>query len=395
MRALITGGAGFIGSHLVEALLAAGHAVTTIDNLSTGSLRNVEHLLNQPRFELVIDDVLNEHRMADLIHQADVVFHLAAAVGVKWIIDHPLLSIRTNLRATEVVLEQASRNGTKVLLASTSEVYGKNDGGPLREDSDSVIGPTRITRWLYANTKATDEFLAYAYHRELSLPMVIVRFFNTVGPRQTGQYGMVVPRFVRQALRNEPITIYGDGSQCRCFTYVGDTVRALIRLAETQEAVGEVFNVGNEQEITILELAQMIIAMTGSSSPLEFIPYERAYESGFEDMHRRVPDVSKLKGVIGYAPNTRLKENLQRTIHHMLLQEPGLRERPKVKVDHARVTLTTVPISVPGNPGEGAGRVHPTADVGAGDSAVAPDPAATLDTRRPVPLAPGLLAPGD
>jgi UDP-glucose 4-epimerase len=341
MRALITGGAGFIGSHLAEALLAAGHQVTAIDNLSTGSRSNVEHLLDRPQFELVVEDVLNEECIARLVAGADVVFHLAAAVGVKWIIENPLLSIRTNLRATELVLEQASRHGVKVLLASTSEVYGKNNSGPLREDSDSIIGPTAVTRWLYANTKATDEFLAYAYHRELGLPAVIVRLFNTVGPRQTGQYGMVVPRFVRQALQGEPITIYGDGSQSRCFTYVGDTVHALIRLSETPEAVGEVFNIGCDREITIKELAQKIIALTGSSSSIELVPYEIAYRTGFEDMRRRVPDVSKLRRAIGYAPHTSLEENLQRVIQHMLAAEPGLRKRPQVKVERARVTFTT------------------------------------------------------
>lgn len=354
MRVLITGGAGFIGSHLAEALLAAGHSVTAIDNLSTGSRGNVEHLLERPPFQLVVEDVLNEACISRLVSQADVVFHLAAAVGVKWIIDHPLLSIRTNLHATEVVLEQASRYQTKVVLASTSEVYGKNNQGPLREDADSIIGPTTITRWLYANTKATDEFLAYAYHRELALPVVIVRFFNTVGPRQTGRYGMVVPRFVRQALRGEPITIYGDGCQSRCFTYVGDAVRALIRLSETPEAVGEVFNIGSEQEITILELARQILALTGSASPLQLIPYEQAFDGGFEDMRRRVPDVSKLRAAIGYAPHTPLEENLRRIIQHMLTAEPGLRGRPLVRTEHARVTYTTEPASrlpVDGDPG--------------------------------------------
>jgi UDP-glucose 4-epimerase len=343
MKALITGGAGFIGSHLAEALLAAGHSVIAIDNLATGSRDNIEHLLEQPHYQLVVDDVLNEPRIAPLVGQADVIFHLAAAVGVKWIIDHPLLSIRTNLRATEVVLEQASRHGTKVVLASTSEVYGKNDGGPLREDADSIIGPTAVTRWLYANTKATDEFLAYAYHRERALPVVIARFFNTVGPRQTGQYGMVVPRFVRQALRNEPITIYGDGCQSRCFTDVRDTVRALIRLSETPAAIGEVFNIGNAQEITIRELAGRIVTLTGSVSPLQFIPYHQAYDRGFEDMRRRVPDVSKLRRTIGYTPHTPLEENLTRIIQHMLAAEPGLRARPAVKTTHARVRYITEP----------------------------------------------------
>jgi UDP-glucose 4-epimerase len=242
-----------------------------------------------------------------------------------------------------VVLEQASRHRAKVVLASTSEVYGKNDGGPLGENSDSVIGPTHVTRWLYANTKATDEFLAYAYHRERALPMVIVRFFNTVGPRQTGQYGMVVPRFVRQALRSEPITIHGDGSQSRCFTYVGDAVRALLRLAETPSAVGEVFNIGCPHEITILELARKIVALTGSASPLRFIPYDQAFERGFEDMRRRVPDVSKLLAAIGYAPHTPLEENLNRIIQHMRLTEPDLMARPLVRTERARLTYKTEP----------------------------------------------------
>jgi UDP-glucose 4-epimerase len=355
MRALITGGAGFIGSHLAEALLAAGHSVAAIDNLATGSQRNIEHLLPQPQFRFVEGDVLNEPQMARLVAEADVVFHLAAAVGVRWIIDHPLLSIRTNIRATEVVLEQASQCKARVILASTSEVYGKNDGGPLTEKADSIIGPTSVTRWLYANTKATDEFLAYAYHREMALPVVIVRFFNTVGPRQTGQYGMVVPRFVRQALRNEPITIYGDGSQSRCFTYVGDAVRCLIRLAETPAAVGEAFNIGCAQEITILDLARKILALTSSASPLQFIPYDQAYERGFEDMRRRVPDVSKLRSTIGYAPHTSLEENLSRIIQHMRMAEPEIAGRPAIKTEHARLTYTTESASHPVR----EGRHHP------------------------------------
>lgn len=378
MQVLITGGAGFIGSHLAEALLAAGHSVMAIDNLSTGSRGNIEHLLAQPRFRFVADDVLNEARIAALVSESEVVFHLAAAVGVKWIIDHPLLSIRTNLRATEVVLEQASRFKRKVVLASTSEVYGKNSEGPLREDADSVIGPTAITRWLYANTKATDEFLAYAYHRELALPVVIVRFFNTVGPRQTGRYGMVVPRFVRQALRGEPLTIYGDGGQSRCFTYVGDAVRALIRLSETAAATGEVFNIGSEQEITILELARKILALTGSASPLQFIPYEEAFDSGFEDMRRRVPDVSKLRAVIGYAPHTSLDENLSRIIQHMLAAEPALAARPLVRAEHARITYSTQPAS-PHPEKAQSGAVYPGSQAGPPGSA------------RPVPSPP--LAP--
>src|SRR5712691_1523040 len=257
MHALITGGAGFIGSHLAERLLEAGHSVTVIDNLATGSLDNIRHLLENPEFELVTESVLNDGLMEYLIRRCDVVYHLAAAVGVRWILDHPLLSIRTNIRATEIVLEHASRCEKPVLIASTSEVYGKNDRGALREDDDSIIGSTQITRWLYANSKATDEFLALAYHRERSLPVVIVRFFNTIGARQTGQYGMVAPRFVQQALRGEPLTVYGDGQQSRCFTDVRDSVTAVTRLMETPAAVGEVFNVGNSREITIEGLARL------------------------------------------------------------------------------------------------------------------------------------------
>jgi nucleoside-diphosphate-sugar epimerase len=314
MRAVITGGAGFIGSHLAERLLADGHHVTVVDNLSTGSLTNVRHLLADPAFELVTESVLDEALMGYLVQRCDRVYHLAAAVGVRWIIDHPLLSIRTNIRATEVVLEQASRYEKPVLIASTSEVYGKNDSGPLREDDDSIIGSTRIARWLYANSKATDEFLALAYHREQGLPVVIVRFFNTIGPRQTGQYGMVVPRFVQQALRDEPLTVYGDGQQTRCFTDVRDTVEAVVRLMETPAAVGEVFNVGNSAEVTIEELARRVVRRTGSTAPLRYVPYEQVYEQGFEDMRRRVPDGSKLRATIGFAPEIPLDHALDSII---------------------------------------------------------------------------------
>jgi UDP-glucose 4-epimerase len=316
MRALITGGAGFIGSHLAERLLSEGHAVTVIDNLATGSLENIRHLLPQPAFELVTESVLNEGLMEYLIRRADVVYHLAAAVGVRWIIDHPLLSLRTNIRATEIVLEQASRFEKPVLIASTSEVYGKNDAGALKEDDDSIIGSTQITRWLYANSKATDEFLALAYHRERSLPVVIVRFFNTIGPRQTGQYGMVAPRFVQQALRGEPLTVYGDGQQTRCFTDVRDSVTAMLKLMETPAAVGQTFNIGNAREITIEALARMVIQMTGSQATVRYVPYEQVYEKGFEDMRRRVPDVSKLWATIGFAPSIPLERALEAIIQH-------------------------------------------------------------------------------
>jgi UDP-glucose 4-epimerase len=314
MRALITGGAGFIGSHLAERLLQDGHQVTVIDDLSTGSLDNLRHLRGHPDFELVTDSVLNDGLMEYLTRRSDRVYHLAAAVGVRRIIDNPLLSLRINIRATEVVLEQASRFKKPVLIASTSEVYGKNDRDALREEDDSILGATTITRWLYANSKATDEFLALAYHRERGLPVVIVRFFNTIGPRQTGQYGMVVPRFVQQALAGEALTVYGDGRQTRCFTDVRDTVEAITRLMETQAAIGETFNIGNPREIGIAELAEKVIEMTGSSSEIRYVPYEQVYAEGFEDMRRRVPDASKLRRVTGFAPEIPLERALRSII---------------------------------------------------------------------------------
>lgn len=316
MKALVTGGAGFIGSHLTDYLLHHGHSVTVIDNMITGRRSNLEHLASNSRLEVIEDTVLNEPLVKELVPRHDVVYHLAAAVGVRWIIENPLLSIHTNIRATEVVLEAACAQGTRVLVASTSEVYGKNDANSLREDDDSIIGSTQITRWLYANTKATDEFLTLAYHRDRGLPVVITRFFNTVGPRQTGRYGMVVPRFVRQALANEPITVYGDGEQTRCFTDVRDSVRAVAELGELEAANGEVFNIGNAREISIRGLAELIIRMTESRSPLSFIPYDQAFPSGFEDMRRRVPCVDKLRRYLGWAPSIPLEENLARIIDH-------------------------------------------------------------------------------
>lgn len=314
MKALITGGAGFIGSHLAERLLKLGYSVTVIDNLVTGRRENLEHLRDDSGLEFIEDTVLNQDRMRSLVPKHDVVFHLAAAVGVKWIIENPLLSIHTNIRATEIVLDAAAPTGTPVLIASTSEVYGKNTSSALREDDDSIIGSTQITRWLYANTKATDEFLALAYHRDVGLPVVIARFFNTVGPRQTGRYGMVVPRFVRQALHHEPITIHGDGLQTRCFTDVRDSVRAIVELMETPAAAGQVFNVGNPREITIRRLAEMVVAQADSRSALHFVPYSEAYPAGFEDMRRRVPCVDKLRRYLGWSPTISLEENLERII---------------------------------------------------------------------------------
>jgi UDP-glucose 4-epimerase len=337
MRALITGGAGFIGSHLAERLLDQGHHVTAIDNLDTGSVENIRHLLEHPQFELVTESVLNDGLMEYLVRRCDAVYHLAAAVGVRRIIDRPLLSIRTNIHATEIVLEQASRFEKPVLIASTSEVYGKNDHGPLREDDDSIIGSTQITRWLYANTKATDEFLGLAYHRERGLPVVIVRFFNTIGPRQTGQYGMVVPRLVQQALRGEALTVYGDGQQSRCFTDVRDAVSAIVRLMATPAASGQTFNIGNSREITIENLAHTVIRMTCSSASIRYLPYEQVYERGFEDMRRRVPDVSKLRAAIGFAPEIPLEQALESIIQH--LQSPPARPMPAAPRPRAAVVI--------------------------------------------------------
>jgi UDP-glucose 4-epimerase len=316
MRVLITGGAGFIGSHLAEALLARGDEVFILDNLSTGSIDNIEHLKPHPRFHYTIDSVTNEPVLAELVDRADVVFHLAAAVGVKLIVEAPVHTIETNVHGTEVVLKQANKKKKLVVLASTSEVYGKNDEVPFKEDADLVLGPTAKHRWAYACSKAIDEFLALAYWKEKKLPVIIVRLFNTVGPRQTGRYGMVVPTFVRQALAGQPITVFGDGTQSRSFAYVTDVVEGMIALAQHPAAVGEVFNIGNGQEVTILELAQRIKAMTDSSSPIVKIPYDEAYEKGFEDMPRRVPDLTKIRRLVGYEPRVSLEEILRRVVDY-------------------------------------------------------------------------------
>ncbi len=314
MRALITGGAGFIGSHLSEALLDAGHQVLVLDNLSTGSIENIAHLKGRDGFEYFVDSVDNEPLLAELIDRSDVVFHFAAAVGVKLIVEQPVHTIETNVKGTEVVLTHANKKKKLVVIASTSEVYGKNAAVPFSEDADLVLGPTVKHRWAYACSKAIDEFLALAYWKERKLPVVIVRLFNTVGPRQTGQYGMVIPTFVRQALAGRPLTVYGDGTQTRSFTYVGDVVDALARLAQAPAAVGRVFNVGNSEEITIRALAERVKALTGSPSPIVTIPYDEAYEAGFEDMPRRVPDTSRLHELIGYEPKVRLDEILATVI---------------------------------------------------------------------------------
>ncbi len=313
MKALITGGAGFIGSHLAEALLARGDRIFVIDNLSTGSIENIEPLKGHANFHYMIDTIMNEPVLAELIDRADVVFHLAAAVGVRLIVESPVNTIETNVHGTEMVLKLADKKKKKVIVASTSEVYGKSNHVPFREDSDLVLGPPSKGRWSYACSKAIDEFLALAYYKEKRLPVVVVRLFNTVGPRQTGRYGMVIPNFVRQALHGRPLTVFGDGSQTRCFTYVSDVVAALVQLAERPEAVGEVVNIGNDrEEISILDLAQRVRARTGSTSEILFVPYSKAYEEGFEDMPRRVPDLTKVRRLVGYEPQVQLDGILDR-----------------------------------------------------------------------------------
>jgi UDP-glucose 4-epimerase len=314
MKFLLTGGAGFIGSHLADALLAQGHSVQVIDDLSTGSIENIRHLKERPGFDYVIDSIMNERLTAELIDRADVVFHLAAAVGVKLIVEAPVRTIETNVHGTEVVLEHAAKKGKLVVIFSTSEVYGKSTVVPFREDADLVMGPTLKHRWAYACSKALDEFLALAYWKERKLPVIVIRLFNTVGPRQTGRYGMVIPSFVRQALTGEPITVYGDGTQRRAFGYVGDVVGALIKLVQEPSAVGQVFNVGNSEEISILELANRVKALTDSKSEIVMIPYDQAYEAGFEDMPRRVPDLTKIHQLIGYVPTVSVNEILTRVI---------------------------------------------------------------------------------
>jgi UDP-glucose 4-epimerase len=316
MRALITGGAGFIGSHLSDALLAAGHQVGVIDDLSTGSMENIAHLKPHPGFRYTIDSITNEPLLAELIDGSDIVFHLAAAVGVKKIVEQPVHTIETNVHGTEVVLKHANKKKKLVVIASTSEVYGKSTAVPFNEDADLVMGPTPKHRWAYACSKAIDEFLALAYWKEKKLPVIIVRFFNTVGPRQSGQYGMVIPNFVRQALAGQPITVYGDGTQSRSFTYVGDVVGALVKLMMEPRAIGQVYNVGSAAEITILDLAHRVRQLSASRSEVVLVPYELAYEAGFEDMPRRVPDLRKLHDLIGYEPRVNLDEILTQVIEY-------------------------------------------------------------------------------
>jgi len=318
LRVLITGGAGFIGSHLTDAYLERGDEVYIIDDLSTGSIGNIQHVKNHPRFHYTIESVHNQPVTAELVDQCDVIFHLAAAVGVKLIVESPVRTIETNVRGTEVVLSLANKKKKKVLLASTSEVYGLSADVPFREDGNLVMGAITKGRWSYACSKAIDEFLALAYWREKKLPTIVVRLFNTVGPRQTGQYGMVIPTFVKQALAGRPITVYGDGKQSRCFGYVGDVVDALVKLMDKDDAVGQVFNIGSNTEISILELAERVKEITRSDSEIVFVPYDEAYEEGFEDMPRRVPNISKISDLVGFHPNMSLDGILQRVVDYQV-----------------------------------------------------------------------------
>jgi UDP-glucose 4-epimerase len=322
LRILITGGAGFIGSHLSDAYVGRGDEVFVIDDLSTGSIDNIAHLKKHPRFHYTIESVQNQPLVAELIDQCDVVFHLAAAVGVKLIVESPVRTIETNVRGTEVVLSQANKKKKKVLVASTSEVYGLSTDVPFREDGNLVMGATTKGRWSYACSKAIDEFLALAYWREKKLPTVVVRLFNTVGPRQTGQYGMVIPTFVRQALAGRPLTVYGTGEQTRCFGYVKDVVGALVALMERDEAVGEVFNIGSNEEVSINQLAGMVRGLAGSKSEILKVPYDEAYEEGFEDMPRRVPDVSKVSALTGFKPTVTLEQILNSVIEYYSGRQP-------------------------------------------------------------------------
>lgn len=316
MKVLITGGAGFVGSHLAELLLDQGDEVSVIDDLSTGSIENIEHLKDRPGFDYTIDTIMNEPLTAELVDKVDAVVHLAAAVGVRLIVESPVRTIETNVHGTETILKLANKKNKLVFIASTSEVYGKSQNVPFNELDDLVMGATTKGRWSYACSKAIDEFLALAYYKEKKLPIVVARLFNTVGPRQTGRYGMVIPNFVRQAVSGKPITVYGDGKQSRCFSDVSDVVRAISGLVNEPGSHGEVFNIGSTEEVSILELAEKIKRMTGSDSRIEFVPYDKAYEEGFEDMPRRVPDTSKIHSLIGYEPRLGLEQILERVIDY-------------------------------------------------------------------------------
>lgn len=316
MKILITGGAGFIGSHLAEELLSRGDSIYIIDNLSTGSANNIEHLMSDKKFHYTFDTIMNFSALKELVNQCDMIFHLAAAVGVRLIVDSPVKTLETNIKGTELVLEAAAEKNKLVILASTSEIYGKNNNIPFKEDDDIVLGATKKQRWSYGCSKAVNEFMALAYYKEKGLDVVITRLFNTIGPRQTGDYGMVVPRFVKQALAGNPLTVYGDGTQTRSFTYVGDVVSALVDLSKEKKAIGEIFNIGGPDEISIINVAKKVIELTKSKSKIEFIPYEKAYASGFEDIQRRVADISKIKRLTGFKPKTKLEDALELIINY-------------------------------------------------------------------------------
>jgi len=342
LRYLITGGAGFIGSHLSEALLDRGDEVFILDDLSTGSVENIRHLKSNPRFHYVFDTIANKQLLAEMVDEADLVFHLAAAVGVKLIVESPVRTIETNVHGTQFVLDAASKKKKLVFNASTSEVYGKSDKVPFHEDADLVLGPTSKGRWSYAASKMLDEFLALSYYKERKQPVVIARFFNTVGPRQTGRYGMVLPNFVRQALAGEPITVFGDGKQSRCFCHVKDSVEAVLRLVATPASIGEVVNVGNTGEISIENLAQLVKQRTGSTSEIVYVPYDQAYEPGFEDMPRRVPALGKLKQLTGFTPSTTLNEIVDSVIDYFRNRREVTTIHPEAAA-HAAPTKSAIP----------------------------------------------------
>ena len=317
MKYLVTGGAGFIGSHLCDALLERGDSVVVLDNLSTGNKKNIEHLVGNPSFELIEGSILDVEIVDKVVASVDHVLHLAAAVGVFTIVDKPLESLTTNLRGTENILEAAYKHQKEVLIASSSEIYGKNSGGALNEESDRIVGSPLKSRWSYSEAKAIDESMAYFYYQEKKLGVRIVRFFNTVGPRQVGHYGMVVPRFVTAAIKNEPLTVYGTGSQSRCFCHVKDAVAGVLAVIDSNATLGEVFNIGNDEEITIEDLAHEVIELTGSTSPIEKVLYEKAYAPGFEDMQRRIPDIGKIKRVVGWAPKLSLDSIITDIANHL------------------------------------------------------------------------------
>ena len=316
MKVLVTGGAGFIGSHLSEFLLEKGHKVLVIDDLSTGSIENILHLKNNPEFEYTIDSILNTPVTAELVDRSDCIFHLAAAVGVRLIVESPVQTIETNIKGTETILDLACKKKKKTLVFSTSEVYGKSSKIPFNEEDDLVMGSTSRGRWSYACSKAIDEFLALAYWKEKKLPATVIRLFNTVGPRQTGQYGMVVPTFVQQALEGKPLTVYGTGSQTRCFCHVQDVIQAIYKVSQEEKAVGQVYNIGTDEEISILELARRVISITGSSSQIQIIPYSEAYEEGFEDMLKRKPDLAKITDLIDYKPQRDLERIIRDVVQY-------------------------------------------------------------------------------